>query len=623
MAGRPIQLPKLKPPGRLLALASVAAVCLPAEARTVLLDAGTRRAASPLDSLFHHWAHGAAGIVFAQIGWVPRVVVFAAAGVILLLAGLVLDRQRRVRRDRTRLRKIYRLGEEILSASSVELILKHLADTLPDVLRVSRVLIYLHNRSTKSLDSVAVEGEGAVSLPLVLAAGESPAGAVACFQFRRVLAVPDAGQSPFQTRSGAQGRPRSVLFVPLLAQGDALGVLSLECQRSRTFGDHDQELAQHLAKQAAVAIRLVEQRTVQERLFRTEKMAAVGRLISGVVNELRTPLASAAALAERAVENAHSAGEERQLNAIAAESRKAMEIVDRLVSYAEVEQSEVRPVAIGALLRNLIEFREADWKASGIRVLDLTTREPLFVLGSQGQLEQVLLNLLVHAEQSLTESGQKLITIRTSVLAKRLLIEIAFTGPPVSRKPGEAASVLGVARSVVAGHGGEVRLIEKSNTDPRFEIELPITAGERTAAGAAPAGGAQPADPSVRLTALVIEPDEATLRHLVAQLSARGARAVPVEDADKGLELAHRLRFDLAFCSVHAPGLNWVELSERMQPRVGAFVLISDGYDPELAADFEGSNRFVVPRPVREADLERVWSRLKPPAITLVKERVG
>ena len=50
------------------------------------------------------------------------------------------------------------------------------------------------------------------------------------------------------------------------------------------------------------------------------------------------------------------------------------------------------------------------------------------MLGSQGQLEQVFLNLLVHAEQSLAEAPQKLITVRTSVLAKRLLVEIAFTG---------------------------------------------------------------------------------------------------------------------------------------------------------------------------------------------------
>ena len=60
---------------------------------------------------------------------------------------------------------------------------------------------------------------------------------------------------------------------------------------------------------------------------------------------------------------------------------------------------------------------------------DLTSREPLYVLGSQGQLEQVFLNLLVHAEQSLVDAPQKVITMRTSVLAKRLLVEIAFTAP--------------------------------------------------------------------------------------------------------------------------------------------------------------------------------------------------
>ena len=138
----------------------------------------------------------------------------------------------------------------------------------------------------------------------------------------------------------------------------------------------------------------------------------------------------------------------------------------RLVSFAAAEQGEARPVAIGTLLRNLIEFRESDWKASGIRVRDLTMREPLFVQGLQGQLEQIFLNLLVHAEQSLASAPQKTITIRTSVLAKRLLVEISFSAPPEVRKAEETAAVLGVTRSVIAGHGGEVRLIEKSGAGP-------------------------------------------------------------------------------------------------------------------------------------------------------------
>jgi CheY-like chemotaxis protein len=114
------------------------------------------------------------------------------------------------------------------------------------------------------------------------------------------------------------------------------------------------------------------------------------------------------------------------------------------------------------------------------------------------------------------------------------------------------------------------------------------------------------------MTALVIEADEAAQRQFLGLLAARGFRVVPVNNADTALELAQRMRFDVVFCSVHAPGLNWVELSERMHARVAAFVLLSDGYDTELAADFEGDGRFVLARPVQEADLDRILRSVEP-----------
>jgi CheY-like chemotaxis protein len=336
------------------------------------------------------------------------------------------------------------------------------------------------------------------------------------------------------------------------------------------------------------------------------------------VDELRAPLESIQDVAAHALSQAHPGLVERDLVSIASEAARASNIVTRLVSYASAEQGTARPVQVGALLRRLIEFREGDWKATGIRVRDLTTREPLSVLGSEGQMEQVFLNLLIHAEQSLAESTHKLITIRTSVLGKRLLVEIAFTGAPVSGKAAETASVLGVTRSVIAGHGGEVRLIEKNNADPRFEVELPLAARERTVGISA----ARPAAPPRKITALVIENDESGQRQILALLSSRGARVVPVDNADTGLDLSHRMRFDVAFCSVHAPGLNWVELSERLHSTVGAFVLISDRHDADLSADFEGDGRFVLPRPIQEHELDRVLDALHPP-LPIIKNRTA
>jgi hypothetical protein len=83
------------------------------------------------------------------------------------------------------------------------------------------------------------------------------------------------------------------------------------------------------------------------------------------------------------------------------------------------------------------------------------------------------------------------------------------------------------------------------------------------------------------------------------------------------------MRFDVALCSLHAPGLNWVELSERMYSRVGGFILLSDGYDAELSADFEGDGRFVLPKPLQEKELERVLRLIEPPTATVIPFKTG
>ncbi|MGB9457137.1 MAG: GAF domain-containing protein [Bryobacteraceae bacterium] len=533
--------------------------------------------------------------------WLSPLVVL---GTMLLVAGAALlmgARERRLRRQRELLRKTYQLGEEIFGATSTEQILKRLDDALPAVLGVTRVRLYLYNRSSKQLDAISA-GPGEPATISLSAPTDGPhAGAVACFHYRSLLVIPDVSRSPFPVAAGTgRSSPKSLLFVPMIAQGEVVGVLELDQDdRVRDFSAAEQSLGQHLGNQIGVALRLLDQRSVQEQLSRTEKLAAVGRLISSIVNELEAPLASIQELADQARQRVRQASGEREVSAIAAEAQKASSVMARLVTFASSEQAEARPVAVGDLLRNLIDFREGDWKASGIRVRDLVFREPLKVLGSHGQLEQVFLNLLVHAEQALAAAQEKTLTIRTSVLAKRLLVEISFSALPEWRNAEETAALLGVTHGVVAGHGGEVRLIEKDNTEPRFEVELPLV---RDRAASAP-DAAGPPDTPRRLTSLVVEPDEVVQRQLVAMLERNGSRAIPLSNADTALELAFRASVDAAFCSVHAPGLNWVELSERMRPRVGAFVLLPDRYDAELAADFEGENCFVLPKPIQEAEL--------------------
>jgi signal transduction histidine kinase/CheY-like chemotaxis protein len=551
--------------------------------------------------------------------FVPPSMIVAGLAVALLMAYLWWLREQRLAQQRDRLRRIYQLGEEILGVPAIEAILARVSDALPSILGISRVRLYLHNRATKSLESVASEGAESVTVELASPPGGSGAGAAACFHYRTLLSIPDLARSPFPVAApGAETQPKSMLFVPMLAQGDVVGVLELDqFDRAREFSVDEQSLAQHLGNQIGVAMRLLDQRSVQEQLHRSEKLAAVGRLISGVVSELQTPLSSIVELAALAQQKPHLCPAERELKAIATEARKAESIMARLVSFAS-EPSETRPVDINALIRTLIDFRGHDCKASGIRIRDLGTNTPLWVIGWQGQLEQVLLNLLVHAEQCTARAVDKTITIQTSLLAKRILIEIGFNAPDEGG-PDDSMAALTVARSVIGGHGGEVRLVKGHGGTRRFELELPGNARERSA----PSPVARQAGPARQLTVLVIEPDEPAQRHLMAMLSARGCRAVPVNNSDTGLEIAQRMRFDLVFCSFHSPGLNWVELSERLQERIGAFILLSDGYDAELAADFEGEGRHVLAKPVQEPELDRILTPAAAETATTMQARTA
>jgi len=532
----------------------------------------------------------------------------ASLSMVLLLAVFLFTGERRLRRRRERLRKTYQLGEEVLQLSSSKAILERICESLPGILSVSTAHLYVYNRATNALESVESENREATSISLSSPPEGAASGVVACFQDRTLLSIPKIEPSVFPFR-GRQHPAKSLLFVPMEAQGDLAGVLQLdEDDRTRVFTSDDQEIAQHLGNQTGVALRLLNQRSMQEQLFRTEKLAAVGRLISSVVNELQEPLSSISDSTDRALEKSRAGPAEREVSAIAAEVKKASDMVARLVSFAPTERVEAQPVSITAVLQNLIKFREGDWKASGIRVRNLTTREPLFVLGLQGQMEQVFLNLLVHAEQLLASAPQKLLTIRTSLLARRLLVEISFTAPSKAQRPGETAAILGITRTVIAGHGGDVRLIDKRNANSIFEVELPVVSTARVGAAQTVKGLALPGR---TMTVLVIEPEENSQRQIRDLLAARGYRVVPVNNSDTGLDLAHRVRFDMVFVSVHAPGLNWIELSENLQSRVGGFVLLPDTYDGELAADFEGDSRFVLPKPVQEIELDGVLQSIE------------
>jgi signal transduction histidine kinase len=435
-----------------------------------------------------------------------------------------------------------------------------------------------------------------------------PGGAVACFRNHSLLSVPDVRRSPYVKTGGKPHLPRSAMFVPLFAQHDVVGVLELSnASKPGYFTPEEQAAAQHLANQVAASLKLQEQQSMREQLFRTEKLAATGQLISGVASELRAPLESIVQLANSLIAYRGRVAPERDLRLLAGESQRASEIVSRLVSFARPEDAAPRLVDVNALVGGLMEFRAPEWKALGLRVQNRLSPEPAPILGAQAQMEQVFLNLLVHAEQRAAEAATTALTVSSSIFAQRVLVDITYSTSLTEERKGaealeEGALGLGVCKGIIQSHGGEITFHARSGT-ACFDVELPVAQPERE--GLASAETRKPARP---LTIMLV--DSGGQRQLVGMLAARGHRVVPVA-FEEAVELAQRLRFDAVLLATRAGGPNWSELQERVQTHVPAFVLVSDGNDPDLAQSFEKSECHLLVRPIQESDLARVLKTIE------------
>ena len=536
------------------------------------------------------------------------------AGALLTLEWI---RRRRVSTQRRSLRAVHALSEDIIACRSPRDIAQKLVTVLPTVTRATSVRLYLFQPRARLLERVPTKTDPEPMAVSIDATPEGLANAlVICFRNRTLLSIPDVRRSPF-VKTGIERNPlRSTMVLPLFAQNDVVGVLEVGDKRhAGYFTPEEQVAAQHLANQVAASLKLQEQRRMREQLFRSEKLAATGQLISGVASELRAPLDSILQLATSLAAYSGRPAPDRDLQKLASESMRASEIVSRLVSFARPEDAGVRPVDVHVLITSLLQFREPEWKTLGLRAQNRLSPNPALVVGSQGQLEQVFLNLLVHAEQYASEAASKTIAVSSSIIGREMTVEILYSAPARAdgedaadpfgeTPPGESGRMgLSVCLGIVRGHGGDIRFHSDPGT-ARFEVGLPLS--DQIEEGAQAAARLSPS----MLTLMLVDSNAAALRHVLGMLTSRGHRVVPAP-LEEAADLAQRLRFDAVLWAIHSSGSRWSEFQERIRSHVPAFVLLSDGYDADLARGFEESGGFLLRRPIQESELDEVLRKIE------------
>ncbi|HKS66105.1 MAG TPA: ATP-binding protein [Candidatus Acidoferrales bacterium] len=284
------------------------------------------------------------------------------------------------------------------------------------------------------------------------------------------------------------------------------GVLVIASRTMREFFAAELNLLAAVANQIAITIdksQLLEEtreayeslRHTQEQLLQSEKMAAVGQLISGVAHELNNPLTAILGYSELLKSEENVAGRSAEyLDKLYKQAQRTHHIVQNLLSFARQRKPERGQAQMNRVVEDTLALREYDFRSNRIEVHCCLDPDLPEISADFHQLQQVVLNILNNAVDAILEAKRKgEIWVRTSVEAGNVRLSITDNGPGVSNphrvfdpfyttKPVGKGTGLGlsICYGIIKEHGGEIQVRNETPQGATFTVALPLNPFEST-----------------------------------------------------------------------------------------------------------------------------------------------
>lgn len=270
--------------------------------------------------------------------------------------------------------------------------------------------------------------------------------------------------------------------------GDERELLAREITELKNALEHYSQLMEN-----EILLRKQELVKAKRQIQHQEKMANLGMLAAGVAHEIGNPLTSISNLAQLLLRKCHDEKDRGYLELMRKNIERISEIVNDLVNFSRPSQEKFAMVNINSVVEQALKIVKFDRKGKRIKFVSMldTEIEPIYII--EGQLLQVLINLLMNAIDAVGV-GDGIITVATSRDGKFIKISVSDNGVGIpeeiadkifepfftTKEPGKGTGLgLAVSYSIVKNFGGEILVNSKIGEGSQFDVYLPIVTEEK------------------------------------------------------------------------------------------------------------------------------------------------
>ena len=311
------------------------------------------------------------------------------------------------------------------------------------------------------------------------------------------------------------------------------------------------------------------ERQLQDKLNQSEKLSAIGTLVSGVAHELNNPLAGILGFAQLLVNRPPETWARGDIEKIEENARRCQRIVENLLAFARQSRMTKRRASINVVLEGVLNLNDYQLRMDNIQVTrDFDPIVPVFPV-DVNRWQQVFINLISNAHQALlqTDRSNRRIHVETRRISETIVIRVSDNGPGIpedqqhrifepffTTKEAGTGLGLGICFGIVQEHGGTIELDASTGEGTTFVIELPISEEAEYPPQLDRAKPAMPTAVGAGRHVLVVDDDPYVCDVVRRALEHHRYEVTVANDGRTARDLVESTRLDAILADVRMPG---------------------------------------------------------------------